>query len=299
MADDMERWPSLELGAWEPTYATLHLWSQIVGKTRLALSPWVNHWWHVALYLSPRGLTTGQIPYGRGGFEVEFDFIAHQLVVRTSAGTTRSIALVPRTVADFYGEYLTLMSELGIVVRITPKPSELPDPIQFPDDRVHAAYDADYANRFWRILVQVDRVFKEFRGGFIGKASPSHFFWGSFDLAATRFSGRRAPARPGADLITRVAYSHECISAGFWPGSGPVREAAFYAYAAPAPAGLADAKIAPAEAYYHRELGEFILPYAAVRSAKEPDAALQAFLTSTYDALATLGAWDRAGLERT
>jgi hypothetical protein len=299
MADEVEPWPSLELAAWEPTYATLHLWSQMVGKTRLALSPPVNHWWHVALYLSPRGLTTGLIPYGRGGFEVEFDFIAHQLVARTSAGTSRTIALVPRTVADFYGAYLTLLSELGIAVRLTPKPCELPDPILFPEDRVHAAYDADYANRFWRVLVQVDRVLKEFRGRFIGKASPSHFFWGSFDLAATRYSGRRAPERPGADMITREAYSHECISAGFWPGSGPVREAAFYAYAFPEPAGLADAKITPADAYYHRQLGEFILPYEAVRSAKEPDAVLRAFLTSTYDAAATLGLWDRAALERT
>lgn len=298
MAEPSEPWPALELAAWEETYATLHLWSQIVGKTRLALSPWVNQWWHVALYVSPRGLTTGLIPYGRGGFEVEFDFLAHELVARTSAGTSRRIPLAPRSVAEFYSEYVALLWGLGIEVGITPKPCELPNAIPFPEDRVHAAYDPDYANRFWRVLVQVDRVLKGFRGQFIGKASPSHFFWGSFDLAASRFSGRRAPERAGADRITREAYSHEVISAGFWPGSGPVREAAFYAYAYPEPAGLADAAIGPAAAHYNRELGEFILPYEAVRTAPAPDAALQTFLETTYAAAASLGDWDRAALER-
>jgi hypothetical protein len=291
-----EAWPALDLAAWRDTYATLHLWTQIVGKTRLALAPPVNHWWHVALLVSSRGLTTGTIPYGRGAFEVEFDFLSHVLTIRTSADTTRTLPLVPRSVADFYAEYRALLEGLGIRVEMTSKPCELPDPIPFPDDTVHTQYDAEAANRFWRVLVQADRVLRIHRGRFIGKSSPVHFFWGSFDLAVTRFSGRRAPERAG--VITREAYSHEVISVGFWPGSGPVQEAAFYAYAYPEPPGFADAAIGPAGAVYHKELGEFILPYDAVRRTASPDAAVLEFLDDAYAAAATRAGWDRAALER-
>jgi hypothetical protein len=293
-----EAWPALELAAWRETYATLHLWSQVVGKTRLALAPPINHWWHVPFYVSARGLTTSAIPYGRGAFEVEFDFLSHVLTVQTSAATTRSIPLAPRSVAEFYAEYRALLDGLGIRVEITPKPCELPDAILFPDDSVHAQYDAEAANRFWRVLVQVARVMQVHRGRFIGKSSPVHFFWGSFDLAVSRFSGRRAPERPGAGFITREAYSHEVISAGFWPGSGPVQEAAFYAYSYPEPAGFAEAAVGPAGAIYHKQLGEFILPYDVVRKASSPDEAVLEFFGSTYAAAATRAGWDRAGLER-
>jgi hypothetical protein len=248
--------------------------------------------------VSPRGLTTGTIPYGRGAFEVEFDLLSHVLTVRTSADTSRTMALVPRSVADFYTEYLALLDGLGIRVHVTPKPCELPDAIPFPDDTVHAHYDAEAANRFWRVLVQADRVLRVHRGAFIGKSSPVHFFWGSFDLAVTRFSGRRAPERPGAGIITREAYSHEVISVGFWPGSGPVQEAAFYAYAYPEPPGFAEAAVGPAGAAYHTALGEFILPYDVVRRAASPDAAVLEFLDSAYAAAATRAGWDRAALER-
>jgi Family of unknown function (DUF5996) len=293
-----EAWPALELTAWRPTYETLHLWTQMVGKTRLALSAWVNQWWHVALYVSPRGLTTGAIPYGRGAFSVEFDFLAHVLTVRTSADTAESLPLVPQTVADFYAEYRALLGRLGIRVQITPKPCELPDAIPFPEDTVHAQYDAEAANRFWRVLLQVDRVMRVHRGRFIGKSSPVHFFWGSFDMAVTRFSGRRAPERPNAGRIEREAYSEECLSAGFWPGSGPVQEAAFYSYAYPEPAGFSAAAAKPAGATYNKQLGEFILPYDVVRRAPSPDDAILAFFESTYAAGATAAGWDRAVLER-
>jgi Family of unknown function (DUF5996) len=293
-----EAWPALELAAWRDTYATLHLWTQIVGKTRLALAASVNHWWHVPLYVSARGLTTSAIPYGRGAFEVEFDFLSHVLTVRTSADTSRSLTLAPRSVADFYKEYRALLDGLGIGVEITPRPQELPDAIPFPDDTAHAQYDAEAANRFWRVLVQADRVMHAYRGRFVGKSSPVHFFWGSFDLAVSRFSGRRAPQRPGAGVITREAYSHEVISVGFWPGSGPVQEAAFYAYAYPEPTGFAESAMVPAGAVYHKQLGEFILPYDAVRRLPSPDAAVLEFFDTAYAAAASRAGWDRSALER-
>ena len=292
-------WPSLALAGWRDTYATLHLWTQIVGKTRLALTPLVNHWWNVTLYVSSHGLTTSPIPCAWRTFEVEFDFLAHVLEIRTSNGAIRTLALAPRSVADFYAEYMSALRELGIGATIWPRPVEVPDPIAFGIDRTHTSYDGDAAFRFWRALVQADRVFKQFRGRFLGKSSPVHFFWGGFDLAVTRFSGRAAPPRPDADAMNREAYSHEVISAGFWPGSGSVQEAAFYVYAAPEPKGFAAATIQPAAAYYHREMGEFILPYEAVRSAPSPDDALLDFLQSAYSAAADLGNWDRATLERT
>jgi enamine deaminase RidA (YjgF/YER057c/UK114 family) len=291
-------WPALPLDGWRDTYATLHMWTQIVGKTRLALTPLVNHWWNVPLYVSARGLTTSAIPCAWRTFEVEFDFIAHVLEIRTSDGATRTLALAPRSVADFYAEYMSTLRELGIGATIWPRPCEVPDPIAFGIDRTHASYDADAAFRFWRVLTQADRVFKQFRSRYVGKSSPVHFFWGSFDLAVTRFSGRTAPPRPNADAIMREAYSHEVISAGFWPGSGAVQEAAFYVYASPEPKGFPAATAHPAGAYYHREMGEFILPYDAVRSAPSPDDAVLDFLQSTYSAAADLGNWDRAALER-
>jgi enamine deaminase RidA (YjgF/YER057c/UK114 family) len=296
--DAGDPWPPLPLDAWRDTYATLHMWTQVVGKTRLALTPLVNHWWNVTLYVTSRGLTTSAIPCAWRTFEVEFDFISHILEIRTSDGAIRTLALAPRSVADFYAEYMSTLHELGIGATIWPHPCEVPDPIAFGIDRIHASYDADAVLRFWRALAQADRVFQQFRSRFQGKSSPVHFFWGSFDLAVTRFSGRTAPPRPNADAITREAYSHEVISAGFWPGSGPVQEAAFYVYASPEPAGFSSAAIQTPGAYYHRELGEFILPYDAVRSAPSPDDLLLDFLQSTYAAAANLANWDRAALER-
>ncbi|HSU16398.1 DUF5996 family protein [Longimicrobium sp.] len=295
-------WPALELDAWEPTRDTLHLWTQVVGKVRMALSPWVNHWWHVPLYVSARGLTTSAIPYGAGAFQIDFDFIAPQLVISCSDGQSRTMRLEPMTVADFHAGVMARLRELGIGVRIWPVPVELPDPIPFPDDTVHAAYDPEYAHRFWRVLAQSTRVMTEFRGAFLGKCSPVHFFWGSFDLAVTRFSGRTAPPHPGApnvaDAVTREAYSHEVSSAGFWPGGGPMREAIFYAYAYPGPDGFAGYPVRPAAASWSPDFGEFILPYDAVRTAADPDATLHAFLESTYEAAAELAKWDRKALER-
>ena len=293
-----EIWPSLPLEEWKDTYATLHMWTQIVGHVRLSLTPLENHWWNVPLYLSARGLTTSPIPYQHKWFQIDFDFIDHKLVMATSEGQTREIDLVPQTVADFYQKMMGDLSMLGIEVKIHSKPDEVPDPIPFAEDRVHKSYDPDYANRVWRILGQVEKCFKQFRAEFIGKSSPVHFFWGSFDLAVTRFSGRRAPERPGADVITREAYSHEVISAGFWPGSGPITEAAFYCYAAPQPAGFENATVKPEAAYYTKELGEFLLPYDAVRRTESPEATLMDFLRSTYEAGATLGNWNREELER-
>lgn len=298
-----EAWPPLPLGEWQDTYATLHLWTQMVGKTRLALSPAENHWWHVALYVTPRGLATSPIPDGERTFEVSFDFVDHQLVVRTSDGQTRSMPLRAQATADFYREYLALLGSLGLEVAMRPVPSEMADPIPFPEDRVHAAYDPDAAQRCWRAMVQVDRVLKRFRGRFLGKSSPAHFWWGAFDLACTRFSGRPAPEHPGGfpglpDRVTREAYSHECISAGWWPGGNGIDEPSFYAYAYPEPAGCPEATVRPEAAHYHPVLHEWVLPYEAVRTAPDPDAALLDFLQSTYEAAAELGGWDRGALER-
>ena len=296
-------WPPLPLADWRPTYETLHLWAQIVGKTRLALAPMQNHWWQVALYLTSRGLGGTPLPHGEGTVDLDFDFIDHRLVVRRSDGATRTMALRPMAVADFYGEYRALLGGLGIDARIRPHPAEIPDAIPFHEDRVHASYDGDAAQRCWRALVQADRVLRAFRGRFLGKCSPVHFWWGAFDLSCTRFSGRPAPPHPGGipnlpDWITREAYSHECISAGWWPGGGALDEAAFYAYAYPEPAGLPQAAVRPAAAYYHPVLREFILPYDAVRTADDPDAVLGEFLQSTYEAAAELAGWDRGALER-
>jgi hypothetical protein len=296
-------WPELPFAAWSDTCNTLHLWTQVVGKVRLSKSPWINHSWHVTLYVTVRGLTTSPIPDGRRQFQIDFDFIDHRLLVSVSDGQMRSVPLVPMTVADFYAELMGLLADLGIAAHVHELPNEVPDPIPFSEDRIHAAYDAAYANRYWRVLLQADRIFNEFRARFTGKCSPVHFFWGSNDLAVTRFSGRPAPAHPGGvphlpDPVTREAYSQEVSSAGFWPGGGPIDHAAFYAYAYPVPAGFGDAKVQPAEAYFHETLGEFLLPYDAVRTAADPDAALLAFLQSTYEAAADLAGWNRTSLER-
>lgn len=296
-------WPALPLAGWRDTYETLHLWTQVVGKVRLALMPMVNHWWQVPLYVSARGLTTSAMPYAGGAVEMTFDFIDHVLRVQTTGGEVRTVPLAPRSVASFYGETMQALHDVGVNVRIMRRPVELVEVIPFDEDETHAAYDADAAQRCWRVLVGADRVLHEFRGRFTGKCSPVHFFWGAFDLACTRFSGRPAPPHPGGvpnvgDWVMREAYSHECMSAGWWPGGGAVEEAAFYAYGYPEPAGCSDASIQPDAAYYHRELREWILPYDAVRTAARPDATLLAFLESTYDAVARLGAWDRNALER-
>ena len=295
---EQEMWPELPLEAWQDTYATLHMWTQIVGKVRLALSPNINHWWGVPLYVNSFGLTTSAIPYAGGNFEAQFDFIHHQLVIRTSNDAILTLALAPRSVADFYREFMAALASLGIAVKIWKMSVEIPDPIPFDKDTKHATYVPEYANRFWRILARCDAVFNEFRAGFIGKSSPVHFFWGSFDLAVTRFSGRRAPEREGADSITREAYSHEVISAGFWPGGGDIKGAAFYAYAAPEPPGFAKSPVRPAEAFYHPQLKEFILMYDDVRRAASPRDTLLAFLQSTYDGAADLAKWNRKELER-
>jgi hypothetical protein len=297
-----DTWPSLPPEAWRDTYATLHMWTQVIGKVRLALAPRINHWWQVPLYVTSRGFTTSPIPYGTRTFQIDFDFLGHELRIETSAGDRRALALAPRSVADFYRETMAALRSLGIEVSIWTTPVEVQDPVPFEQDRAHAAYDPEYAQRFWRILVQADRVFKEFRSRFLGKVSPVHFFWGSFDLAVTRFSGRPAPAHPGApnvaDVVTREAYSHEVSSCGFWPGGGGVDTPVFYAYAYPEPEGFRAYPIRPGEAHYSSELGEFLLPYHAVRAAAAPDEVLLAFLQSTYEAAADLGEWDRAALER-
>ncbi len=297
-----EAWPALPYAAWKDTCATLHLWTQIVGKVRLARTPWLNHSWHVPLYVSARGLTTSPIPYDTRSFEMTFDFIAQMLEIQTSDGAHMQVALKPRTVADFYAEVMSALRQVGVPTEINEQPNEIPDGIPFSQDRTHTAYDAEYAQRFWRVLIQADRVFKTFRTGFIGKASPVHFFWGSFDLAVTRFSGRRAPPHPGgvpglADAVVREAYSHEVSSAGFWPGGGGFDDAAFYSYAYPEPAGFRTAAVEPGAASFSEALGEFLLPYEAVRTAPDPDAALLAFLTSTYAAAANAAGWDRSALE--
>jgi len=291
-------WPELPLAAWQDTYATLHMWTQIVGKVRLALSPRVNHWWEVALYINARGLTTSAIPYGDGIFEIQFDFIEQKLTVQTSWGTSKSLALKPQTVSAFYAEFMAALRSLDIAVKIWPMPCEVPNPVRFDSDTQHASYDPEFARRFWQILILCETVFTEFRSRFIGKDSPVHFFWGSFDLCVTRFSGRRAPERPGADAVTREAYSHEVISAGFWPGGGDIKGPAFYVYAAPEPAGFAEQKVKPAAAYYHPQMKEFLLMYDDVRRAASPRQELLDFLQSTYEAAANLAHWDRKELER-
>jgi hypothetical protein len=299
----MNEWPELPYAAWKDARDTLHLWTQIVGKIRLMQAPWLNHSWHVVLYVTARGLTTSPIPYGERAFEIDFDFIDHVLCVRTSDGQVRQIALAPMSVAKFYAELFAVMAELGLHIRITTMPSEIADGIPFDQDRTHAAYDRDYANRFWRMLLSTHRIFTQFRTGFLGKTSPVHFFWGSFDLAVTRFSGRPAPRHPGGvphlpDAVAREAYSHEVSSAGFWPGGGgPVDYAAFFSYAYPPPQGFAAARVRPEQAFFSKELGEFLLPYDAVRTAPDPAQALTEFLQSTYEAAANLGNWDRAALE--
>ncbi len=293
-----DSWPSLRAADWGDTCATLHMWTQIIGKIRLALAPPVNHWWHVPLYATARGLTTSPMPYRGGTIEAAFDFVGHRLVFATSAGDRRTLPLEPQSVADFYAHVRRTLDELRVEVPIWPMPVEVPAPIRFDLDRVHGSYDAGAVGRWWRVLGQADVALKAFRGGFIGKCSPVHFFWGSFDLAVTRFSGRKAPPRPDADRITAEAYSHEVASAGFWPGAPDAVDAAFYAYAAPEPPGYDAAPVSPGAAYYSTELREFLLPYEAVRSAPSPEAAIRAFLDSTYGAAATLGGWDRANLER-
>jgi hypothetical protein len=294
-----ECWPSLPLASWEPTRATLHLWTQIVGKIRMTLTPLVNHWWNVPLYVTARGLTTSMIPYGQRSFELRFDFLAHELVLETSDGERKAFPLRPQTVASFYAECMAMLRDAGIAVRIWKMPVEISGPIRFDQDRQHAAYDPVAARTFWRILMTVDAVLQQFRARYVGKVSPVHFFWGSFDLAVTRFSGRRAPERPGADPVTREAYSHEVSSVGFWPGSGGVADPAFYAYAAPVPERFGEARARPDAARWDPELGEFLLMYDDVRTQQLPSEALLSFCQSTYEAAAELGRWDRSSLERT
>jgi Family of unknown function (DUF5996) len=294
-------WPDLTYSAWSETLATLQLWTQIVGKIRLTLTPWLNHSWQTPLYVTARGLGTSPIPIWNEIFDIEFDFVAHRLNVRTSRGDERSLPLQPQPVANFYRATIDLLESMGIPVAINETPNEVPNPIPFPEDHLHASYDAAAAHRFWRALVQADRIFKLFRSGFIGKASPVHFFWGSFDLAVTRFSGRRAPPHPGGvpglpDDVAREAYSHEVSSAGFWPGNESFPRAAFYSYAYPEPAGFRDRPVPPGAAF-DTTLGEFILPYDTLAQAPEPDALLLDFLSTTYMAAADAAGWDRAALE--
>ena len=295
-------WPQLPTAAWRDTYATLHLWSQVIGKIRLTKAPWLNHSWHVALYVTPRGLTTSPVPDGTRTFQIDFDFIEHVLRVSTSDGAQRQFALAGQSVASFHAATIAALAELGIALTIDEMPNELPDPVRFWLDTAHASYDPDAVGRFLQILVNCDRVFKQFRTGFLGKASPVHFFWGSFDLAVTRFSGWRAPRHPGGvpnlpDAVACEAYSHEESSAGFWPGSGAVDYPAFYSYAYPEPAGFRTSKVRPDAAFFSEALGEFILPYDAVRMAGDPDQALLDFLQSTYQAAAISAKWDRDALE--
>jgi hypothetical protein len=295
-------WPELPTAAWSETYATLHLLTQIIGKIRLARSPWLNHSWHVALYVTARGLTTSPIPDGTRTFQIDLDFIDHHSRISTSDGAIRELALAGQSVGSFYRATMAALSELGIDVEIDETPNELPEPIRFSQDNQHASYDPDAVRRFLQILVNADRVFKQFRTAFLGKASPVHFFWGSFDLAVTRFSGRRAPRHPGgvphlADDVVCEAYSHEVSSAGFWPGSGAIDYPAFYCYAYPEPAGFRTTQVRPEAAFFSETLGEFILPYEAVRTASEPDQILLEFLQSTYEAAANAATWDRDALE--
>jgi hypothetical protein len=295
-------WPELSYAAWRDTCATLQLWTQIVGKIRLAQTPWFNHSWHVTLYVTARGLTTSPIYRGTRSFQIDFDFIDHLLHIAVNDGRYANLPLRPQSVAAFYQTVMTTLTDMGLPIAINEKPNEVPDAIRFGDDHTHVAYDADSAQRFWRVLLQCDRVFKQFRTGFLGKSSPVHFFWGSFDLAVTRFSGRRAPLHPGGvpnlpDTVTREAYSHEVSSAGFWPGGGAIEYPAFYSYAYPVPPGFGETKVKPDAAFFSRELGEFLLPYDAVRTAPHPDTVLLQFLQSTYETAANAAGWDRAALE--
>ncbi|MEO0825387.1 MAG: DUF5996 family protein [Cyanobacteria bacterium J06639_16] len=296
-------WPSLELDAWQETYTTLHMWTQIVGKIRLVQTPWINHSWHVPLYLTARGLTTATVPYGDRIFQIDFDFIEHQLRIATSEGDVKSLELRPRSVADFYQAVMDTLAALKIDVKINTIPNEVADPIPFEQDETHSAYDGEYATRFWRVLLQSDRVFREFRSHFCGKVSPVHFFWGSFDLAVTRFSGQSAPEHPGGvpnlpDDVAKEAYSQEVSSAGFWPGAG-LGYPAYYSYAYPTPEGFKDAPANPEAAFFHEQMGEFILPYDTVRGAEQPDQVLLAFLQSTYEAAANAADWDQVALKQT
>ena len=296
-------WPTLPLEAWRETYAALHLWTQIVGKIRLSLSPWVNHSWHTTLYVTARGLTTSAIPYDSRRFQIDFDFLDHQLRVRSSDARSAALALEPQSVASFYTRLMEQLHKLDLNVRINRRPNELPEAIPFDEDDKPRPYDAEYAKSFWQVLEQADRVFKIFRARFIGKCSPVHFFWGAADLAVTRFSGRKAPQHPGGvpnlpDWVAREAYSHEVSSCGFWPGSGAIQYPAFYSYAYPEPEGFAGAPIRPSPAFYSTDLGEFILPYDEVRQSDSPDETLLNFLQTTYEAAANLAKWDRSALER-
>ena len=297
-----ELWPAIPFKEWEDTCTTLQLWTQIIGKVRLALTPWVNHSWHVVLYPTARGLTTSPIPYPHGEFQIDFDFAAHELIIAQSEGPLHRISLRPQTVADFYAQVMSALKEHGIEVHIDPRPNEFPNPIPFPEDRTHRSYDGEAVQRFLQALLSAHRVLSEFRSGFIGKVSPVHFFWGSFDLAVTRFSGRQAPLHPGGvpglpDKVTREAYSHEVSSAGFWPGNGGLGYPAFYSYAYPEPKGYAESPIAPKAAFYHKEMREYLLAYEEVRKAADPEKYLLEFLESTYRAAAKLGNWDGAHLE--
>ncbi|HVP29354.1 MAG TPA: DUF5996 family protein [Myxococcota bacterium] len=303
MTASSDVWPSLPLEAWSDTCATLHRWTQIVGKVQLVQRPWVNHSWHATLHVTARGLSTAPVPYGTRIFQIAFDFIAHRLDVQSSDGTTGGFALEPQSVATFHARLVEELSRLGLHVTIRKRPNEVADPIPFDRDEMHRSYDREYARRFWQALVQADRVFEVFRARFIGKCSPVHFFWGAPDLAVTRFSGRRAPEHPGGipnlpDWVTREAYSHEVSSCGFWPGGAPIPHPAFYSYAYPEPTGFASAPVRPSDAFYSTDLREFILPYDVVRQAASPDDVLLDFLQTTYEAAANLAAWDRRSLER-
>jgi len=298
-----ETWPSLPFESWSDTYATLHMWTQVIGKIRLVQSPWVNHSWHVTLYVTSRGITTSPIPYGARTFQIEFDFLNHHLSIQASDGRMGTLPLEPQSVAAFYRRLMEEMGRLELHVNIHKKPNEVPEPIRFDLDEYHRAYDREYANRFWRILVQADRVLKEFRARFIGKCSPVHLFWGALDLAVTRFSGRRAPRHPGGipnlpDWVTQEAYSHEVSSCGFWPGGGAIPYPAFYSYVYPEPAGFSGASVRPQAAFYSADYREFILAYDVVRRAEAPDQTLLDFLQTTYEAAANLANWDRRSLER-
>ena len=297
-----ETWPSLPLEAWSDTCATLHLWMQIVGKIRLAHTPWTNHSWHVTLYVTPTGLTTGPIPCGARAFQIDFDFVAHEIKIHCDDGRAAGFQLAPQSVAAFYRRLTAEMKKLDLEVKINPKPNEILNAVPFDLDEVHATYDAEYANRFWRVLLQSDRIFKKFRAGFVGKCSPVHFFWGAPDLAVTRFSGRVAPPHPGGvpnlpDRVAREAYSHEVSSCGFWPGGSPITYPTYYSYAYPEPEGFAATPIKPASAFYSTDLREFILPYDEVRTAPSPEDTLLSFLQTTYEAAADLAKWDRSILE--
>jgi Family of unknown function (DUF5996) len=291
-------WPALPYAEWKDTFHTLHMWTQVVGKVRLALSAHLNHWWEVPFYVSARGLTTSAIPCNGGIFEVEFDFVEHVLRIETSRGETELLDLKPQSVANFYREFMASLKSLGIAVKIWPMPVEVADPIRFDEDTIHTSYDSSYAERFWHILVSVEPIFQEFRSNFLGKNSPTHFFWGSFDLAVTRFSGRRAPERAGADKVTREAYSHEVSSVGWWPGDAELGGPVFYSYAAPEPAGFRDSPVKPAQVRYDDRLKEFLLFYDEARTASDPRAAILEFCQTTYEVAANLAKWDRASLER-